>query len=287
MSIDFWITSRPKIDPPGFLQNYGLWIFSWQHDYKAAPRSPRINRYLEFYSISHMYGGQGWFMGEDTPEIIEMKAGDVLMIKPFYKNGCGGLQDDYIEDAISFCGPLADHMARSGILFNGVQHLGGSRRLLPIIELCRNPACEYQYRANMLLQQLLMELFLQRRQSSSEHSQKVKDLMNQIKNTPSHWWTVGEMAEFCNLSVPHFRRVFHAHTGMNPKEYILNSKIKYAANRMLSSGCSVQEAAVEAGFADPFHFSRVFKSITGLSPSGYVCQFTPVPQAGPGDRHDG
>jgi AraC-like DNA-binding protein len=269
MAKDFWISPCPKQGEPDFLKNYGLWIFAWQHDYKAKPSTPRIRRYLEFYSISHMYDGRGWFVGEDSP-VVEMKAGDVLILKPFYRNGCGGLEDNYIEDAISFCGPIADYMARSGILFNGVQHLGSSRRLLPIIELCRNPICEFQYKANMLLQQLLMDLFLERKQSVSEHSHKIEELINYIKNTPAHWWTVDEMTEFCNLSISQFRRIFKAQTGMSPKNYLLESKIKYATNLLSFDGVNVKKAAEMAGFMDPFHFSRVFKKIMGISPREYT-----------------
>ena len=269
MSKDFWISPRPKQGEPGFLKDYGLWIFAWQCDYSAQPSQPQIHRYLEFYSISHMFEGSGWFIGEDSP-VVEMTAGDVLLIKPFYKNGCGGLYDNYIEDSISFCGPIADFMARSEIFSNGVQHLGKSRRLLPIIELCRNPTREYQYKANMLLQQLLMELFLQRKQSVSEHSQKIEELLNLIKDTPSHWWTVNEMATFCNLSIPQFRRIFKNQTSMRPKEYLLQSKIKYAANLLSFSEIKIKKVAEAVGFADAFHFSRVFKKIMKVSPREYA-----------------
>ena len=216
-----------------------------------------------------MYEGSGWFIGEDSP-VVEMTAGDVLLINPFYKNGCGGLQDNYIEDSISFCGPIADFMAQSGILFNGVQHLGKSRRLLPIIELCRNPTKESQFKANMLLQQLLMDLFLQRNQPVSEHGQKIEELLNSIKNTPAHWWSVNEMADFCRLSLSQFRRVFKDHTGMRPKEYLLESKVKYAANLLSFSKINIKSIAETVGFKDPFHFSRVFKKIMRVSPRQYA-----------------
>ncbi len=269
MSKDFWVSSSPKQGEPDFLKDYGLWIFAWQCNYSALPSPPQIHRYLEFYSISHMYEGSGWFIGEDSP-VVEMTAGDVLLIKPFYNNGCGGLNDNYIEDSISFFGPVADFMARSGIFVNGVQHLGKSRRLLPIIELCRNPTKESQYRANMLLQQLLMELFLQRNQPVSEHRQKIEELLNSIKDTPAHWWTVNEMADFCNLSISQFRRIFQKQTGMRPKEYLLESKIKYAANLLSFSEIRIQAVAEIVGFMDPFHFSRVFKKIMKVSPRKYA-----------------
>lgn len=269
MSKDFWISPRPKKGEPDFLKAYGLWIFAWHCDYSAPPSPPQIHRYLEFYSISHMYDGHGWFIGEDSP-VVEMNAGDVLLLKPSYRNGCGGLNDNYIEDSISFCGPIADFMARSGIIFNGVQHLGKSRRLLPVIELSRNPTRESQYKANMLLQQLLMELFLQRKQAVSEHTQKIEELLNAIKDTPAHWWTVNEMADFCNLSFSQFRRIFKAQTSMCPKEYLLESKVKYAANLLSFSEISIKSIAEAVGFNDPFHFSRVFKKIMKVSPRQYA-----------------
>ncbi|EKD37956.1 MAG: hypothetical protein ACD_75C00927G0003 [uncultured bacterium] len=51
-------------------------------------------------------------------------------------------------------------------------------------------------------------------------------------------------------------------------EYIQSVQFK-KARQLLLGGCSVKEAAFEAGFNDPTYFSKVFKSLHGISPSQY------------------
>ncbi len=274
----FWVTPKPKQKCPEFLRQYGLWIFSWHMDYTAPPGPPGVRRYYEFYSFSHMHGGKGWFASENAPT-VEVSPGDAVLVGPGFRHGYRGLDDNYIEDSVSFFGPVADQMAQAGMIPNAVFQLGRDRRLLPIIELVRDPSLASQYRANIMLQQLIVEAFLSRRhENAGGRNSRLDQLIAKINAAPSHWWTVDELADSSGLSKSHFRRIFHAHTGMNPKEYILNSKINYAANLLISSGRSVQDVAAEVGFSDPFHFSRVFKSLIGLSPSGYIHQFSPVPQ---------
>ncbi len=271
----FWVTPKPKENMPEFLQQYGLWIFTWHMDHTSSPGKPGVYRYYEFYSFSHMHAGSGWFATDEAP-FTEMFPGDAVLVAPGFRHGYRGYKDHYIEDSVSFFGPLADRMALAGMIPNQVFHLGKNRRLLPIIELLRDPSLASQYQANMMLQQLLLDIFLKNRSGTVQDCNiKLELLLTEIQGKPAHWWTVEEMAEFCELSKSRFRQVFQTYTGMLPKEYLQQSKIKYAASLLISSACQVQEAAALTGFSDPFHFSRVFKAVTGLSPSNYIATFHP------------
>ena len=97
----------------------------------------------------------------------------------------------------------------------------------------------------------------------------VEQVIAEIKKHPETWWTVEELARQCNWSVSQFRRNFMRHTGMLPKEYIEESKLRHSAELLLSSSLTVREIALRFGYRDPFHFSRRFKHRFGVSPESY------------------
>lgn len=61
---------------------------------------------------------------------------------------------------------------------------------------------------------------------------------------------------------------FKATTGFSVIDYAIHCRVQQART-LLTSGCSVQQAAESAGFGDLAHFTRTFRRITGLTPSQF------------------
>ncbi|BCS89380.1 AraC family transcriptional regulator [Pseudodesulfovibrio sediminis] len=80
--------------------------------------------------------------------------------------------------------------------------------------------------------------------------------------------SLDELSEVAGLSRYHLLRVFQASTGLPPHAFQTQLRVDLG-KRMLASGRTISQAAVEAGFADQSHFSRVFKKITGATPKQY------------------
>ena len=80
---------------------------------------------------------------------------------------------------------------------------------------------------------------------------------------------VAELAELCNLSQDQFRRNFLHHTGMLPKSYLEELKLRQSAELLFSTRGTVAEIAARCGYVDPYHFSRRFKRLFGVSPERY------------------
>lgn len=82
--------------------------------------------------------------------------------------------------------------------------------------------------------------------------------------------TIKDIADFLNMSTDHFTRRFKVITGVAPKEYIQNLRIRHAINEMDSnSSTKLTEIAYNSGFSDANYFSRAFKKYMGASPSEY------------------
>ena len=75
------------------------------------------------------------------------------------------------------------------------------------------------------------------------------------------------LAEKCNLSEPHFRRIFRSVMRMSPIEYVNWVRIQTACNLLERSDDTIEEIAVKTGFVSMSTFNRNFKKIMHLTPS--------------------
>lgn len=225
-------------------------------------------RYFEHYSISHMYDGLGRVQFGSGPE-IEVRPGDAIVVTPGTVNrygGCGG--QAYIEDSLTFFGPVADMMKKAGVIRDGVFAFGKVRRLPPIQQYQRDPAHASQIKANIELQKLLTDLYFAALEPVADYPLFEK-LLTEIKADPGKWWTVSEMAELCRLSDDQLRRLFLRYTGCRPKLYLDRLKLRRAGELLTSTTLNVSEIAAMLGYLDPYHFSRRFKAVMGLAPGQY------------------
>ena len=265
-------------------RQYGLWIIRGSVSGKTQPdsfdRCPE--RYFQFYSISHMYDGGGRFWLEEGDVTAEIQPGDCVIVTPRAVHRYGGARGkSYYEDSLNFCGPVADMLLRSGVISNGVFHLGKVRRLISIRDLANDPADSSQIQANIELQKLLVEIYLEKSSSRRAEYPLLDELLNEIREHPEKWWTVREMAEMCNLSIDQLRRVFILRTGVKPKIYVDRLKLNRAAEYLVSSTHPVSEVAERFGYRDQYHFSRRFKAVMGVPPQQYRMSFAVINEGKP------
>jgi AraC-like DNA-binding protein len=81
--------------------------------------------------------------------------------------------------------------------------------------------------------------------------------------------TIKFLADKACLSESRLRSLFKKVTGVSLYRYILWNKIRYATN-LIMAGHSVNDAALEAGFADSSHFHKMMVQMFGISPSKFL-----------------
>jgi len=80
---------------------------------------------------------------------------------------------------------------------------------------------------------------------------------------------VATLASLAGLSAYHFARAFKASVGMPPHRYLLEQRIRKAADLIERSEQALVSIALTVGFADQAHFSRSFLALVGITPSQF------------------
>jgi AraC family transcriptional regulator len=87
-----------------------------------------------------------------------------------------------------------------------------------------------------------------------------------IERHPDQTLTLGILAEEARLSRYHFLRTFERLTGVTPHQYVLRTRLREAAMRLVGSPAKILDVALESGFGDASNFNRSFRGEFGVSP---------------------
>ena len=77
------------------------------------------------------------------------------------------------------------------------------------------------------------------------------------------------LAQLCNISEVHFRKLFKEEFDKSPKQYILDMRIRRAKQLLRDGVFKINAISEECGFSSEYHFSRIFKQKTGMNPTEY------------------
>jgi AraC-like DNA-binding protein len=71
--------------------------------------------------------------------------------------------------------------------------------------------------------------------------------------------SVGDLADACNLSEAHFRRLFKTTMGRTPRDYAFDLQMRLAASLLRGTSKSILSIAQDCGFESLSSFNRVFQ----------------------------
>src|ERR1700728_2087481 len=75
-----------------------------------------------------------------------------------------------------------------------------------------------------------------------------------------------QLADAACLSVNHFIRAFHQHTGVTPHRHVVLRRLERGITLLKKPGKSVAEVAHDVGFCTPAHFVAAFRRTMGVTP---------------------
>lgn len=145
------------------------------------------------------------------------------------------------------------------------------RRLIALVNLGR---ASDQAERVQLLEKLFLEAAMGRSQSapSGSLSECIAGLSERIAAEPTRAYDFAYEARLLNVSYHHFRRLFSTQIGRPPHAYLVDCRMRWAANRLTAGAESVKAVAYEAGFSDPRAFARQFRNRNGVAPHALLTE---------------
>jgi len=130
----------------------------------------------------------------------------------------------------------------------------------------------YQWKSNILLQQLFFEIIQDQIFPKESHTnmRRIQQAIDYIKKYYSSPLSVQDLSSLCGISQGYFTEIFKSVTGKTPIEYIHQIRIDKSKELLLNTPLKIKEIAAKTGFKDEFYFSRIFKKIEGCSPSQFI-----------------
>jgi AraC-like DNA-binding protein len=105
--------------------------------------------------------------------------------------------------------------------------------------------------------------------SDASRPEAVERVISLCHADPVQPLDVAAMARAAGYSRHHFSRVFAAHTGVPPAQYVMRQRMEEAARLLRVDPAPIKLIAQRSGFADPNYFGKVFRRYFGIGPRDF------------------
>ena len=145
-----------------------------------------------------------------------------------------------------------------------------------IIDEMQKKASNYQFSVRGLMLTLtirLLNIYIEQEGgaevSHSENSLAIAPALHYIRTNSMLDFPMEKLADVCDLSPTHFRRLFTAVMGFGPLEYLNRIRITHATTLLRTTEEPILDISEEVGFHSISSFNRHFSEIVGMTPSNY------------------
>jgi AraC family transcriptional regulator len=101
---------------------------------------------------------------------------------------------------------------------------------------------------------------------SPRDRRRVQSAVRHIETHFDEQCTLQSLADMVGLSRFHFVRMFGAVVGQSPNQYLINTRMRTAADRLLTTNTPIAQIAFDVGFNDISHFYSCFRDAFGCTP---------------------
>lgn len=132
-----------------------------------------------------------------------------------------------------------------------------------------------QARTAEQLEQMVMDLLeqmaslLQPVHPELPGAQEVAKVLAYIQEHLAEKITLAQLAHIVNFNETYLCTIFRSHMGTSIFNYINQTKVECAAEKLKNSDMQLKEIAASLGFSDQFYFNKMFRKYYGISPSEY------------------
>lgn len=120
-----------------------------------------------------------------------------------------------------------------------------------------------------ILASLIRSQMSRRITGASVHGQKVKEIMQDIEETPAATWSNVILAKRLGMNVDYASKLFRQIVGIPPGEYVRSVRHREARKLLQETDWPIERIGELVGYPDIHYFSRVFTAAERISPRGY------------------
>ena len=215
--------------------------------------------------------GEGEFI--DYTGEHKIKKHSVLLLKNkskyIFKGGKNGIK--YITTAFDLYPENGFEILGLPTILNAEKHPYILKHAEDMLKIWESRSSFYVMEARLLAERILIEIIriFNTPSSGFELGGRLSPALNYINQNYDKNITNEQLAELCDLSSTHFRRLFKEQTGVSPMQFRENIRLHWAIKLLESQMFTISEVAEELGYSDIYHFSKVIKRHTGNPPSFY------------------
>jgi AraC family transcriptional regulator len=96
-----------------------------------------------------------------------------------------------------------------------------------------------------------------------------RNVIDLVRSRISEDISLADMAAVTGLSITHFSHIFKKSMGESPHQFVLQQRVQYAKELLVSLNLRMIDIALTCGFKTQQHFAQVFRKVCGLSPTEY------------------
>lgn len=106
-------------------------------------------------------------------------------------------------------------------------------------------------------------------EASPQERRRIEAVVRHIETAYAEPCPLGALAELAGLSRYHFLRRFREIAGQSPNQYVIHTRLRAAAEALLSTRAPIAEIALDVGFNDISHFNACFRAVFGCAPRAW------------------
>jgi AraC-like DNA-binding protein len=233
-------------------------------------------RILQHYQIVYITEGHGTFESTVTGP-RKISPGTVFLLFPGVWHRYRPREDTgWVEDWIEFDGPSVHRLLEHKIISpeESMFNIGMRPEVLDVFYECyrlarSSPAGCEPVLAVLGLQILtrILYVMVDRGEEPATADMGIQRAQALIAAAIDQPVRMEEIAQDVGMGYSYFRRAFRARTGLSPKQYHLQLRMRQAQAMLLNKSMSIGDIADALGFDSPFHLSAAFKAKMGMSPT--------------------
>ena len=256
--------------------------------YERRPNDRATQLHYNRYAIHYFVGGKGTYQGQP------IKAGQMLIVPPYKQRH---FESDFSDPLEFYYVTVA---GKGSVTIANNVGIGSEALLTECPFISHIPSLFYELlfveHSESDPSLFLMGSFLKLMALHKNFSSRAQDVPKErsffyYKQAIQYieWYllsdiTPDDIASYLHISPPYLRKIFAKHCNCSLRDYLLQKRLRYAADQLSVTQCTVLTAANAIGYNDCAQFSKMFKKQMGVSPGEYKKLHKPPAQGNSPDK---